>query len=65
MENLFREYVREVCSHCTNTNCKDKKSIHIVNCNGVVLAKCTDYTTNCKIKIIKPYFLPYGRNKKC
>ena len=69
MENLFREYIREVCSHCTNINCKDKKIIHIVNHNGVVLAKCMDYTTNCKIKkcgyVLEDLKFKMRRNKKC
>lgn len=50
MENLFKKYVKEVCSHCTNPDCENGKGIHVFTINGVTSARCTDYTTNCKIK---------------
>ena len=63
MENLFKKYVEEICPNCTNQDCENGKGIHVFSINGSKSVRCTDYVSNCKI--IKPYFLPYGRNKKC
>lgn len=63
MENLFKKYVKEICPNCKNQDCENGKGIHVFSINGVTSARCTDYKSD--IKIIKHYFLPYGRNKKC
>lgn len=63
MENLYKEYAKNICPNCTNKDCENGKGIHVFTINGSKSARCTDYKSD--IKIIKPYFLPYGRNKKC
>lgn len=50
MENLFKRYVGEICSHCTNPDCENGKGIHVFTINGSKSARCTDYVSNCKIK---------------
>ena len=43
MENLYKKYAKEVCSHCTNPDCENGKGIHVFTINGVTSARYTDY----------------------
>ena len=59
MQEIIEKYKKELCKNCV-ADCYVAKGIVVFRENNVICAKCTDYKSD--IKIIKPYFLPYGRN---